>query len=501
MGLLSVLGPLVSSRERRTVLLAVTSAYMMVQLSSLPVAISLPTLADRFGESIGDAAWIVIIYLLMLGSLVLLGARLGDRFGHARIFFIGIVVATIGSGLIALSQELWHVVAWRAVTGVGSALVMGNANAILAATFGPEERGRAFAIPIIGARFGTLIGLAVFGLFLHFFSWRLIFVAFLPMGVLAAATAIPLLRQGREPRLARDTGPIDWLGALLLVGTAVVLILSGSHLHGGEESFLSSEGLGYHLPMQGLFIVLLVAFIVVERRVRNPVIALVHFKQRQFSLSLGANVTYHFSMLATMTLVPILVEEGFGKSPLFVTVVLLPSQVLGLFMPLVAGWVFDKYQPRLLRPGAMVFIAGGFLLLGLSSPHVSFWMIPLLMLPIAIGTNMFNPINNATVMNSLPLEHRGVASGMMETTREMGHALGATAAATTLAFSLPATIDLLSGEAAQSFFVQGFKVASLMVVLTLLLGATLAYFHKGLPAVQRPQPAPVEPSLQSGDDD
>ena len=501
MGLLSVLGPLVSSRERRTVLLAVTSAYMMVQLSSLPVAISLPTLADRFGTSIGDAAWIVIIYLLMLGSLVLLGARLGDRFGHARIFFIGIVVTTIGSGLIALSQELWQIVVWRGVTGLGSALVMGNANAILAATFGPQERGRAFAIPIIGSRFGTLVGLAVFGLFLHFFTWRLIFVAFLPLGVLAAVTAIPLLRLARQPRLARDTGPIDWLGAALLVGTAVVLILSGSHLHGGEESFVSSEGLGYHLPMQGLFIVLLVAFIIVERRVRYPVIPLIHFKQRQFSLSLGANVTYHFSMLATMTLVPILVEEGFGKSPLFVTVVLLPSQVLGLFMPLVAGWVFDKYQPRLLRPGAMVFIAGGFLLLGLSAPHVSFWAIPLLMLPISIGTNMFNPINNATVMNSLPLEHRGVASGMLETTREMGHALGATAAATTLAFSLPAAIDLLSGEAAQSFFVEGFKVASLMVVFTLLLGATLAYFHKGLPPRQRPQPAPAQPSLQTGDDD
>ncbi len=500
MGLASVVGPLLVSRERRKVLFALTSAYMLVQLSSLPVALSLPTLADHFGTSIDDAAWIVIVYLLMLGSLVLLGARLGDRFGHARIFFIGIVVTTIGSGLIALSQELWHIVAWRALTGLGSALVMGNANAILAATFGPEERGRAFAIPIIGSRFGTLAGLVLFGLFLHFFTWRLVFVSFLPLGVLAIVLALPILRQPRQPRSEQDAGPIDWLGAVLLVGSAVVLILSGTHLHGGEESFTSSEGLGYHFPMQGLFVVLLIAFVLVERRVRYPVIPLVHFKQREFSLSLGSNVTYHFSMLATMTLVPILVEEGFGKSPLFVTVVLLPSQTLGLFMPLLAGWIFDKYQPRMLRPGAMAFIAGGFLLLGLSAPHVSFWVIPLLMLPISIGTNMFNPINNATVMNSLPLEHRGVASGMLETTREMGHALGATAAATTLAFSLPAAIDLLSDEAARSFFVEGFRVASLMVVLTLLFGGTLAYFHKGLPT-SGAQPAPAQPSLETGDDD
>ena len=489
-----------ASRERRDVLVALTSAYMLVQLSSLPVALSLPTLSDHFGTSIEDAAWIVIVYLLMLGSLVLLGARLGDRFGHARIFFIGIVATTIGSGLIALSQELWHIIVWRALTGLGSALVMGNANAILASTFGPEERGRAFAVPIIGSRFGTLVGLAIFGLFLHFFTWRLVFVTFLPIGILATVAAVPLLRQPRQPRSEEDAGPIDWFGAVLLVGTAVVLILSGTHLHGGDESFTSTQGLGYHLPMNGLFIVLLIAFVLVERRVRYPVIPLVHFKQREFSLSLGSNVTYHFSMLATMTLVPILVEEGFGRSPLYVTVVLLPSQTLGLFMPMLAGWIFDKYQPRLLRPGAMMFIAGGFLLLGLSAPHVSFWFIPLLMLPISIGTNMFNPINNATVMNSLPVEHRGVASGMLETTREMGHALGATAAATTLAFTLPAAIDLLSGEAARPFFVEGFRVASLMVVITLLVGGILAYFHKGLPASE-PQPTPAQPSLDTGDDD
>ena len=482
MRLPGVFGPLVASRQRRDVLLALTSAYMLVQLSSLPVAISLPTLSDQFGTSIDDAAWIVIIYLLMLGSLVMLAARMGDRFGHARIFFLGLVATTVGSGLIALSQELWQIVVWRALTGLGSALVMGNANAILAANFRPGERGRAFAVPIIGARFGTLVGLAVFGLFLHFLTWRLIFVTFLPLGAVAIVSAIPLLAQPSQPRKREDSGSLDWIGAVLLVAAATVLILSGTHLHGGEESFVSPDGLTYHLPMHGLFILLLITFVLVERRVRNPVVPLVHFKRREFSMALGANVTYHFSMLATMTLVPILVEEGFGRSPLFVTVVLLPSQTLGLFLPMVAGWLFDRHHPRLLRPGAMTFIAGGFLLLGLSAPHVSFWIVPLLMLPISIGTNLFNPINNATVMNSLPLEHRGVASGMLETTREMGHALGATAAATTLAFALPAAVELLPDEAARSFFVDGFKVASLMVVVTLMIGGVLAYFHRGVAA-------------------
>ena len=90
MSILSALGPLVHSRSRKETLLALTAAYMLVQLSSLPVAIALPTIADAFGTGVDDAAWIVIIYLMMLGAFVLLGARMGDRYGHARVFFLGI---------------------------------------------------------------------------------------------------------------------------------------------------------------------------------------------------------------------------------------------------------------------------------------------------------------------------------------------------------------------------------------------------------------------------
>ena len=92
-----VLRPLLSTRERRDVLIALSSAYMLVQLSSLPVALSIPTLAEHFGASIGDVAWMVVVYLMMLGGLVMLMARLGDKYGHANVFFIGIVIATIGS--------------------------------------------------------------------------------------------------------------------------------------------------------------------------------------------------------------------------------------------------------------------------------------------------------------------------------------------------------------------------------------------------------------------
>ena len=469
--------PILNTRGRRETLLALTAAYMLVQLSSLPVAIALPTIADAFNMPIDDTAWIVIIYLMMMGAFVLLGARLGDRYSHARVFFVGIVLSTVGSGLIASSQELWQIVTWRALAGLGAALVMGNANAILAANFGPDERGRAFAIPIIGARFGTLIGLAFFGVLLQFVSWRMVFMTFVPLGVFAILASIPMIRSQDTDRPETDDRPVDWVGGALLVAAGVVLVLSGSHLHGGEESYVSQDALTYHIPMHVLFLLMLGVFFLIERRMANPMVDVRHFRHAPFSLSLTTNVTYHFSMLATMTLVPVLVEEGFGRAPLYVTVVLLPSQTLGLFMPMVAGWVYDRYRPRLMRPIMMVLIAGGFLLLSFAASHISFWLLPVLMIPISIGTNMFNPINNATVMNSLPLQHRGVASGMLETTREMGHALGATTAAAVLALALPSGISRLSEATSQGFYIQGFQLSSLMVVFVLCFGALLAYIH------------------------
>ncbi len=474
-----ILGPILATRQRREVLAALTAAYMLVQLSSLPVALSLPSIAEYFGVGIDDTAWIVVIYLMVLGAFVLLSARIGDLYGHVRVFYLGIAVATLSGILLTVAGELWHLIAVRAVAGIGSAMIMGNANAILAITFPPGERGRAFAIPTIGARVGTLTGLIIFGAFLHFVGWRPVFAALVPLGVIAMAVSVPMLRHRRPLDTSKvGQGGIDWAGAVLLMAAIAAFMLSGAHLHGGDESFVSPDGLRYHLPMHLLTLLMLGAFLLVERRAASPIVELRHFKNRMFSFSLGANVTFHSSMLGTMTLVPILVEEGFGMSPLWVTVALLPSQVLGLFIPILAGWIYDRSHPKFMRLWLLLLIAGGFLVLSLTGSNLSFWALPLLMLPIAIGSNMFNPVNNASIMNSLPLEHRGTASGMLETTRELGHALGATAAAAVLALALPAGAALVPQAVARVYFLDGFKLATLAVVGVLLLGAALAYFQQ-----------------------
>ena len=482
MSLLSNYREVLNTPKRRQVMLALSSTYLLVQVASFPVALSLPSIAKDFLIDVETAAWILVAELLALGATVYLAAKLGDKYGHNKIFFMGIVVTSIGAVAAGFAMDFTQLLVLRGIQGIGAALVTGNANAILAGTFAAAERGRAFAVPITAARAGTFIGLITFAIFLQFIGWRAIFFSFIPLGIIAIWSGLPLLKQEEKREVGSDV-PVDFGGAFLFIGAIVALILSGLHLHRGEESFTSNDAVSYHLPMHFLFIGLFVIFIFFERRVKHPFVDLRLFKDRYFSMALFSNTTFHLSMLAIMTLVPILVEEGFGYGPLFVVYVLLPHQTIGLFVPMLAGWYYDRYHPRLMRPIAMSLIALGILLLGMFALKMPFWLIPLLLFPASVGTSIFNTINNAVIMNSVTREHQGFASGMIETTRQVGHTLGATVAASALGLVLPAGIALLSDAEARDFYFKGLQASALAVVWIILAGALVAFQHRPLKAV------------------
>jgi hypothetical protein len=247
--------------------------------------------------------------------------------------------------------------------------------------------------------------------------------------------------------------------------------------------------------MNALFIVLLGAFVFVQARTRHPFMDFRHFKNKNFSMPLFSNISFHLSMLAVMTLVPIMVENGFGKDPIFIIYILLPHQSLSLFLPLVAGWYYDRYKPRLLRPLALSLIALGIVLTGVFGMRVPFWYVPLLLFPASIGTAIFNTINNAVIMNSVSLEHRGFASGMIETTRHVGHTLGATIAASAMGLAIPVALDALAPGESREYIMRGLQAATLAVVWLIILGAVVAFYHKApMPVSVRQGSAAPEPA-------
>ena len=518
MNVLGTFKELGTDRQRRETMIALASTQMLVQLSSMPIAMTIPSVARHFEVDVAQAAWTVIVRLLMLGSTVFLSARLGEKYGHVRVFYLGVFVMLFGSLLSATSQSILQLVVWSGLVGVGGALITANSNAILAIVFQPDERGRAFSVPVVSARFGSLVGLVLFGVFLwlptagfvdvsswplglgSIVGWRLVFLTSLPIAFLALKTAYPLLKYHAQ-QFEEDLTPvtINYLGAALMVITLGTFVLSGLHIHGGPDSFVTNDALRYHIPMHLLFVALLGLFILVQSRTADPFVDFRYFKEKYFSLALYTNTTFHFSMLAVTTLIPIMVENGMGKPPIFVTFVLLPNQLLGLFLPTLAGWVYDRYNPKWLRPGALASIALGFLLLGGFSQNVAWWGVPLLMLPTYIGSNLFNTANNAVVMNTL-LENRSFASGMLETTRQMGHTLGATVGATVLGLVLPIGIALLPLLESQGAYRAGFAYAALAVVGTMLSGSLAAMFQKMPEGIQRRRPPEPAPQPTGGND-
>ena len=467
-----------TSRERRETMIGLASSQMLVQLSSMPIAMTIPSVARDFDIEVSKAAWMVIVRLLMLGSTVFLSARLGEKYGHARVYFIGIVVLSVASVLAATSFDFNQLILWSGLVGVGGALITANSNAILAMVFDDKERGRAFSVPVVSARMGSLLGLVVFGIFLQFLNWRFVFLTSLPVGLLAVKNSYPLLKyQAAQLTESARNISINYVGAILMVVTLGTFVLSGLHIHGGEETFTSEEAISYHVPMHILFLSLLALFIVVQHRTKEPFLDFRYFKYKYFSTALYTNTTFHLSMLAVVTLIPIVVENGLGKAPIFVTLVLLPNQILGLFLPTFAGWWYDRYNPRWLRPGALMGIALGFLLVGAFASTVSWWGIPLLLIPTYIGSNLFNTANNAVVMNTLP-ESRTFASGMLETTRQMGHTIGTTISATVLGLALPFAIDLLPVAESQLAYRDGFRFSALAVVLIMMSGSFVAAFQR-----------------------
>ncbi|HZA24883.1 MAG TPA: MFS transporter, partial [Dehalococcoidia bacterium] len=183
-----------TNQQRRETLIALASTQMLVQLSSQPIAMTIPSVGRQFDVEVSQAAWIVIVRLLMLGGTVFLAARLGEKYGHVRVYFIGAILMSVASVLSATALSLNQLILWSGVVGIGGALITANSNAILAMVFGTQERGRAFSVPVVSARFGALIGLALFGIFLQYFSWRLVFLMSLPIGLLAIKNSYPLLK-------------------------------------------------------------------------------------------------------------------------------------------------------------------------------------------------------------------------------------------------------------------------------------------------------------------
>lgn len=411
-----------------------TVGMLLATINGSIVIISLPAIfrgiqLDPLGPgNVSYLLWILMGYLLVTAVLVVSLGRLGDIYGRVRMYNAGFAVFTATSILLGLDPftgstgALW-LIGWRIVQGVGGALLMANAVAIITDAFPAEQRGMALGINQVAALAGSFIGLVAGGL-LSEWDWRSIFWVAAPIGVIGTVWGYRSLREvGR-----RTTARVDWLGNVTFAAglTAVLSAITyGIQPYGGH-----SQGWTNPWVLTGLFggAGLLVLFCVIEKLVANPMFHLDLFRVRAFAAGNAAGLLSAIARGGLQFMLIIWLQGiwlplrgyTFESTPLWAGIYLLPLTGGFLLAGPLSGYLSDRYGARPFSTGGLLLVAVtflGFLYLPVDFGYPAFAALLALS---GIGSGLFSAPNTTAIMNSVPATQRGAASGMRSTFQNSG---------------------------------------------------------------------------------
>jgi MFS family permease len=451
------------SHARRT-LLTVTLGEILIILGLTPVVAVVPGLAAALGVGAAEGAWVLTVFILALAGTLLVSGRLGDLVGHRRVFALGAVVYAAGAAVAGAAPGLGLLLLGRAAQGVGGAMVSGNNLAILTRAVAPSHHGRAIAVVATAASIVAVLGAGLGTAAIALGGWPLLFLGTIPAALWAA------VRARRLPGSAAELGPVsvDWAGASLLVLTMTLLAIALNHPHGTTSQAVMEV---FHVWLPLLALAAGAACVIVERRVRVPLMDWRQLRDRAFAAAIGVNSVLHLTMMGALYLGPLLVVRGLGLGDTaggMLTVVVNSSVVGTAFL---GGWLFDRTRAAWIRPGATLTLALGFLGWATAALAENYAGVMAAGFVAGLGSGVLLSSNNAVIMASLPGEARGVASGMLETTRHFGHAFGVT-----IPTAIVALVAASAGPAASQAVIlrDGFFWASLAMAGISGLGTLLA---------------------------
>ncbi len=448
-------------------------ASFMVVLDLLVVATALSTIRRELGASIGQLEWTVNAYTLAFAVLLMTAAAVGDRFGRRRVFAIGLGVFAAGSVACALAPGAGALIAARTVQGVGAAMVMPLALALLNAAVPPQRRGWAMGIFGSVTALAVVVGPVLGGAITQGIAWQWIFWLNVPIGLGAIPLALRRLEESYGPRAA-----LDLPGAAL--GTAAALGLVWGLVRGSSAGWASPEVAG----ALAAGAVLAVAFTGWELRARAPMLPMRLFAIRGFSVGNGVIFLMNASITGAVFFMAQFLQAGLGQGPLGAGLRLLPWGVAPLLIAPRAGKLADRIGERLLVVSGLLLLAGGFAwIAAIAAPGMAYaaMLAPLMISSAGLGLAM--PAVTKAVVGSVPRGDIGKASGSFTMMRQLGGSFGVAI--------LAAVFASAGGYASASAFSAGFAPA-IAAAAGLALAAALA----GLALPGRPGRAQNAPTAQ-----
>ncbi len=446
--------------DRRVALSVTTVGILAATLNSSILLISLPAIFNGLGlnplapQNISYLLWMLMGYLLVTAVLVVTFGRLGDQYGRAKLFNLGFLIFTIASIGCALapnsgSAGAMEIISMRIVQGVGGAMLTANSTALITDAFPPARRGFALGVNQVAALAGSFMGLVIGGL-LSEWHWRAVFWVSVPIGIWGTWIGYRTLHD--KPRTSKARITIDWWGNIsfglgliaLLVAMTYGLQPYGAHTMGWTSPWVLTGLIGG--------VVLLIAFGVIENRVENPMINLRLFKVRAFAAGQTVNLLSSMARGGLQFMLIIWLQGiwlplhgyNFSDTPLWAGIYMLPLTVGFLIAGPASGAVSDRFGARAFATGGLLLVALTFVGLILLPADFNYVEFAALLALNGIGMGLMAAPNSAAIMNAVPADQRGAASGIRATGMNAGMVISMggffTLMAIGLASKLPASL-------------------------------------------------------------
>jgi EmrB/QacA subfamily drug resistance transporter len=443
---------------------ALAGLSLTILLSSLGTSIAnvaLPALAEAFAASFQQVQWIVLAYLLAITTLIVSVGRLGDTVGRQRLLIAGIALFTAASALSGIAPTLWLIIAARAAQGIGAAIMMALAMALVGETVPKEKTGSAMGLLGTMSAIGTALGPSLGGVLIAGYGWRAIFLIMVPLGILNVVLAHRFLpRQGHSAKIDRDG--FDGLGTLLLGLTlaayALAMTAGRDHFDRLNMALLAAAAVGGAL------------FVLAEARVASPLVRLKAFRNPALSTSLAMNALVSTVMMATLVIGPFYLSHALGLDAALVGIVMAAGPVISALSGIPAGRVVDRWGPAAVVIAGLIQMAAGAIAL---SVLPSIFGVTGYIAAIAVltpGYQLFQAANNTAVMRDVHPDQRGGVSGMLNLSRNLGLVTGASVMGAIFAFASAAPdIAAAPPEAIDAGMRITFAVAGVLVVGALVI--------------------------------
>jgi EmrB/QacA subfamily drug resistance transporter len=443
-------------------LAAVSFGLFMIMLDNTVVNVALPSIERSLHISISQLEWIVTAYALVFAALMITGGKLADLYGRRRIFVVGLAIFTLSSLACGFAPSSGFLIGARAFQGIGAALMNPATLSIITATFPPKQRGQAIGIWAGVSAMALAIGPLAGGLIVDNINWNWIFFVNVPVGVLGIVVAKFFIDESRDTSHEQS---IDLPG--LATSAAGLFALSYALIEGNAKGWASAE----ILSLFAVAAVLLVAFVLLESRQRLPMLDLSLFKIGSF---VGANIVamlVSLGMFGVFFFVSLYIQNILGYSPTKAGAAFLPMTILIILLAPIAGKQSDRIGSRWLMGGGMTVLGISLLLYQRVGLHSTFWtLLPAMVLGGVGMAFVMSPMTSAA-MGAVPIDKAGVGSGVLNSFRQVGGALGIAVMGAILASYLhvPASTPLGKQQ-----YVDGLHAALLVSALIAFAAAAVA---------------------------